>query len=261
MQSIASNYNTEDFELIIVDLGSKQNSFDILKEYKFNIKYEYIPYFGNFCKSRCLNYAFKKTSGNIITMVDIDSILPCGFLYNVDYFFKNNKNKRLSHRVRIIDKDITKNILNLDINCDIIQKYLIDDYLNHGVAKERFTEKNIEKHYIKDIDEQELYNNHGIGNSHFSASRDIYLELGGYDERFVGWGYEDLDFNRRMFGLLKSAYLETRPEYTVYHTYHKRDYFKWRVYNLQLNNERRYLDSRDNNIIKLPMSESWGCFD
>ncbi len=30
-----------------------------------------------------------------------------------------------------------------------------------------------------------------------AVRRDLFLELGGLDERFSGWGYEDLEFNGR----------------------------------------------------------------
>jgi hypothetical protein len=60
------------------------------------------------------------------------------------------------------------------------------------------------------------------GTSHFSIRRDVLDDLR-YDERYVGWGSEDLDLNRRLVrraGDNYNAYLETRPHWAALLLWH-----------------------------------------
>jgi glycosyltransferase involved in cell wall biosynthesis len=60
-----------------------------------------------------------------------------------------------------------------------------------------------------------------------SLPRDLYLEIGGFDEAFVRWGYEDTDFTYRIyrhFGRDNSRF-RYDPRAVCYHMPHFRDWF------------------------------------
>ncbi|GLH96804.1 glycosyltransferase family 2 protein [Phytohabitans aurantiacus] len=60
-----------------------------------------------------------------------------------------------------------------------------------------------------------------------SLPRDLYLRIGGFDESFVQWGYEDTDFTYRIyrhFGRDNSRF-RYDPDAVCYHTPHFRDWY------------------------------------
>jgi glycosyltransferase involved in cell wall biosynthesis len=60
-----------------------------------------------------------------------------------------------------------------------------------------------------------------------SLPRDLYLRVGGFDEAFVQWGYEDTDFTYRIyrhFGRDNSRF-RYDPDAVCYHTPHFRDWY------------------------------------
>jgi glycosyltransferase involved in cell wall biosynthesis len=60
-----------------------------------------------------------------------------------------------------------------------------------------------------------------------SLPRDLYLRIGGFDEAFVQWGYEDTDFTYRIyrhFGRDNSRF-RYDPDAVCYHTPHFRDWY------------------------------------
>jgi len=59
-----------------------------------------------------------------------------------------------------------------------------------------------------------------------SLRRDLYLQVGGFDEAFVQWGYEDTDFTYRIYRHFgrDSGQFRYDPDAVCYHTPHFRDY-------------------------------------
>ncbi|HEU5427007.1 MAG TPA: glycosyltransferase [Actinocrinis sp.] len=59
-----------------------------------------------------------------------------------------------------------------------------------------------------------------------SLPRELYLQVGGFDEAFVQWGYEDTDFTYRIYRQFgrDSSHLRYDPDAVCYHTPHFRDW-------------------------------------
>ena len=59
-----------------------------------------------------------------------------------------------------------------------------------------------------------------------SLPRELYLQIGGFDEAFVQWGYEDTDFTYRIYRHFgrDSGHFRYDPDAVCYHTPHFRDW-------------------------------------
>lgn len=59
-----------------------------------------------------------------------------------------------------------------------------------------------------------------------SLPRELYLEVGGFDEAFVQWGYEDTDFTYRIYRHFgrDNSHFRYDPQAVCYHTPHFRDW-------------------------------------
>lgn len=253
-------------ELVIVDLNSKKDSVMLIREYEklCNIKYLRVEYSGIFWKSKALNFAAKESSGEYLTILDVDSVFDCDFLNSIYVFYKNNNftNKRLSYRVRRLNKKESKYFSGGSFGCNCVRERLINsDQSLFPMAKERFTEKNCE---IKELNKSEykinyLYNYLAIGNSHGTFKKHDYMAIGGHDERFIGHGLEDLDFNIRLFRRINKGKLRRNPQYTIYHIDHSLSP-SWKTKSSLDNNRKYYRENYKNNISEIKVLDDWGVF-
>jgi glycosyltransferase involved in cell wall biosynthesis len=257
--------NHENIEVVITDLNSTDNSQEIFEQYKdkFNLRILSTNYSGDFWKTKALNHCVKYSNGDFITLLDVDSIANSNLFQSVDSFFLSRKDEvKLCHRVRFITPDISQKIIRLNSNFDkkFIQENLVNRSSLFVVAKERFTEQQKSTSELPiNIRNREIIQN-ALGNSHFTMRKEYYLEIGGNDERFIGRGLEDLDFNLRFFRKFKSGTLKTKPEYSVYHLKHSY-VSNWSNEKLIENNRQIYRNNKDQNVIVLPIDENWGEFN
>ena len=95
LDSIISKINSQDFEIVVVDAKSKDNSLQILKKYAQN--------YGNMkiISKKCLRgmgrqIAFKNAKGNIIITADCDTIYNDNWMQLIKTYEENNFNFALS---------------------------------------------------------------------------------------------------------------------------------------------------------------------
>lgn len=254
------------YEVVITDLNSTDGSekiFDLYKD-KMNLKVFKVKYSGPFWKTKALNHCASKASGDLITMLDIDSMVLPGFLGHVDDFFRKNKKTKLAHRVRFVNSKMSGRIKK---NCNSLTKkelyaMLCKNINRHKLALERYTKKEIK---LQDLpssmrSDPAVYQSKALGNSHFTMPKDDFMKLGGFDERFIGHGLEDLDFNLRAFRYFKKGTLRPNSYFTVYHISHKHEK-NWLSEKLRENNRVIYRKNKNKKVICLPIDpEKWGIF-
>ena len=263
---IASQYVDKDsFEIVITELAVDPKSKSLIDSYSkyMNIKHFQINYTGIFWKSKALNHSALKATGTYLTMIDIDALVPPQFLIGISEFFSSPDKERtkLCHRVRFLDPKLTKEIFVGGIKEGRINK-LIKNHRKFRFARERYTMKEMvimRQSQLNRPDRQKMVTTKALGNSHFTMKKETYMAVGGYDETFVGWACEDLDFNLRVYKFLRGGRLREDPKYIVFSLHHERKK-DWFIPAQRRTNERIYENNKKQNIIKLPISESWGKF-
>ena len=251
-----SNLPRYKHEIIIVDLSS---DIKLSNKYKdLNLSFDNINYKGTFWKTKALNRGVSLSSYDNIMILDSDSLINDKFFdFVFNYLNTVNRSYKLCHRVVYLDK------IN-DIICDHVDKnnkeefnkVLKSSYGSLRVARERFTENENVYSFKKDND---ITCNKSLGNSHFTMLKSDFIKIGGYDERFIGHGYEDLDFNLRAFRFLKKGYLCTDFCNLVFHQNH--DYeSSWLMEKTQRENKEIYRYNSINNISVIEKNKDWGKF-
>lgn len=156
--------NENDFELIFVDYGSNEKIAESVKQIVLNYPFACYYFFDsrgqNWNRAKCLNYGFSKSKGEYVFTSDID------FLYSVDF-------------ISVIKKIITP-----------IHAY----YFQVGFLSQKQSENILvdsEKYEIESYSDEEA-----VGA--LLISRQMFTEVGGYDEFYEIWGVEDNDLLYRI---------------------------------------------------------------
>lgn len=263
------NIDKNSVELVITELTNQdERTKPIIDQYKdkINIKYFPVQYVGNFWKTKALNHSARFAEGHLVTMIDIDGLVPPIFFVGIEKFFAEYGSKsRLSHRVRFLD-DKGSNWFydNPEFDLNQFNKVCVQKYNNHKVAKERYSKYNLRTDELRPITTRGLPKDFKttqiLGNSHFTITKKQYMDLGGYDENYQLYGLEDLNFNVRSLKFIGESRMNLEPSYTVYHLKHSYDTKRWKVKDGTRLNSKRYKEGIKRNVISLPITSTWGRF-
>lgn len=264
----AKKVDNSSFEIVITDLNSKDGTEEVVKKYtNLPIKFLRVKYDGPFWKTKALNHCVKYSTGDLITMVDVDSVFMPNFLSSIEYFFQNevNKHNKLAHRVRFLTPNISKVLISQTdkIDDNFLKTRIIRRRSDYPIARERYTSQ---ERLITNIDRsrrrinQKWFSQQALGNSHYTMSREDFMAIGGYDENFVGHGLEDLDFNLRAFRHLKRGTIRYLDKYTIFHLSHNHEK-DWRNDKLRARNRAFYRANKAKNISSINMKSDWGKFN
>lgn len=143
-----------------------------------------------FSKSQAINNAVKKSTKDILVLTDADIIMninsikeSIGILTNKNVIYPYSNLIRLSKS--ITNEIISNNLYGLEnIKTD-------SDCISYKIPK----------------------------NSICVISKELYKEIGGFDERFQGWGSEDIAFYYNLFTV--SDKMINLDRYSIYHLYHE----------------------------------------
>jgi len=249
------------FEIIIADLDTDKEIDLIINSYKdiLNVTHCKINYDGLFWKSKALNHCASKTQGKYITMIDIDAIVPTRFFQNINEFYNDMANERskLCYRVRFLDPKTSQVAMKTNFNEDFVNN-LIVQHRKFRQAFERYTKDEVKLRGDMNAPQKKWLHGQALGNSHYTMLKEDFMEIGGYDEKFIGWACEDLDFNKRAFEYLGQGTLIGSPSWTVFSVHHNRT--GWMSRKGTIRNERLYHSNKKNHIVKIPIGEQWGKF-
>jgi predicted glycosyltransferase involved in capsule biosynthesis len=259
---LASKYiNRDTYEVVITDMDGDINN-KLINKYKkyFNIKHLKVRYNGIFWGSKALNHSVLNSEGKYITHIDIDSIITKYFLPGIVKFYseKRNKNIKLAHRIFSLCESEKNVVIFGSYNEDFING-LINNVDNHVRLEERYTELGIRKFNNEKI-EKDWLDNKAIGNSHYTMLKSVFLELGGYDERFKGWGYEDTDFNIRAYKILNGGRIRVEPKNVLFNI---PNFYSKKNMSVSIVSRNRgiYKENKKNNVIKIKKDVNWGEFE
>lgn len=171
----------KDYEIIVVDDGSTDNTAEIIK--KFNVKYIFQPNQG---PAAARNRGAFEAAGEIILFTDSDCVPERNWIQEMTKPFKNID----VAGVKGIYKTRQQNLAARFAQAEFEDRY---DML----AKQSF------------IDMVDTYS--------AAFRRDVFLEMGGFDESFPDANNEDTDFSYRL--VAAGHKLIFNPQAAVYHTH------------------------------------------
>ncbi|WP_204105308.1 MULTISPECIES: galactosyltransferase-related protein [Spirulina sp. CCY15215] len=187
----------ENIEILIVE-GDRTSSQWIQTELKQpNFRYFHYPCEGIFPKTKALNLALKYAKGKLVTPFDVD-LIPWEntLLRHLEMAELNPKLLLSGYRIMLDKKTIKPtNIATLVENAAIAPEDQTTALWKQLIHRERF------------------------GVLPF-FQRDRLLEIGGWDENFLGWGGEDQDIIERY--LADGRYFCRSPELIYLHLFHEK---------------------------------------
>lgn len=188
----------DDFEVIVCDDGSSMDTLSIVKKFesKLNLYYIYQRDQG-FRAGASRNLGADLASGEVLVFLDtgivlgsealarhfahhVQSAQPTAFLGNIYGFDRLNENRATLEKMQVNGRDV-------------------DDWVKKLGQQQMFDAR------------QPLFEKYGLDLrrwsapwiifwvGHSSIPRQNFLELGGFDESFDGWGYEDIDLGIRWY--------------------------------------------------------------
>lgn len=242
------------FEIIVVDDGSNDNTYELISEYldKINIKYFYQPDKG-YRVAKARNTGIKKSAGKICLFIDSGVILSDDCVnehlhiyrqnnnlavigYVCGFYSAEDKRRELRNKIENLSDDkILEEIKQKD------NKYFIDIRENH-YKKFNYNMMSMPAPWIF------------FWTCHVSVSKNSLLQVGLFDEYFRTWGAEDIELGFRLFEhnvdfiLNRNAYSFHYPhEHSLYNK--KASYYKNLAYILKKHKHSDVINLLKNNDI------------
>jgi glycosyltransferase involved in cell wall biosynthesis len=207
-----TGYSGDDYEVVVVDDGSSDNTGDYIKgvNRNYNLKYLYLDRCEDSCRARTRNHGWKNACGDVIAFIDSDIIVRNDYLHQLDRCFS-------------VSEDIF--VLGNRLMLDEVVSY--EDVANGNIFKKYYFDK--EKYHLLEF-RYFLYNVSSFNantlmcpwvqtySCNFAAPKKWLLKTGGFDENFKAWGIEDIEIG---YALYKSGVqMIINSKLDVLHQYH-----------------------------------------
>lgn len=174
-------------EIIIVN-DDKVCDEDFKESFRYvgGVKPIFLENHDEFRKSLSFNEAAKRATGNIFCFWDVDVLIRSGYI-------------RIAYE--LIKDGAADHVYPFNGTFVDVQKDLFHDFLT------RYNFEHIEK--LWELKHPSLHFASGESPGGCTMiSREAFERMGGYDDRFIGWGFEDTDFLYRSRKVNKVSYLE-----------------------------------------------------
>ncbi|MES9779211.1 glycosyltransferase, partial [Bacillus velezensis] len=195
--------SNEEYEIVVIDDGSKDGTGKMLEQFKdLPIKYFYLTPTPFSCCPRARNFGIEKSIGELLIFIDGDQLLPSDFIEQHLRFHQ------------VYDR-----FMLLGYRDDIDEKGTIPD----------------ERNNITRLLSQNWANLKTAWHLGFGCNMSVYrkwaVELGGFDEKMLTWGLEDIEFVYRVYKL--GVKIVLNKHVTTKHFPHERlppeeRYFSWK---------------------------------
>ncbi|WP_340871727.1 glycosyltransferase [Paenibacillus sp. PL2-23] len=242
------NQDDQDFEIIVVDDGSTDNTKDVVRKYERTINLKYLTH-TNRGRAYARNTALQHAAGRYILFNDDDRIAsPCfvsmhknelekggekrvviGWKHNILTVYHPSIKlrqrelvclfRKSPHLGEIFEQPEERRLIQRDCilghHWDVMEPYIVTDgYDNFPRVVDTYGEQ-LSGFHFKWI----------LGTTaNLSLHQSLLSEVGMFDTRFKGWGMEDTDLSYRFWG--SGADLQISKECVNYHQYHPREQSK-----------------------------------
>ncbi|WP_028593438.1 glycosyltransferase family 2 protein [Paenibacillus assamensis] len=182
-------------EVIVVDDGSTQPIQEIVDSFAGripNLKYLHIARDKHSGRSRTRNIGIKESKGDILVFLDCGIVIPNFFLERVINRIGDSTNMALYHYIMGALTDPEQEDMSVIEGIDPTNLADICEQLKYHPGWEDMRTSHFEL-VEHDLNRMDVPWTMGWGGA-VSASRDVVLLSGGFDETLKGWGAEDTDF-------------------------------------------------------------------
>lgn len=207
-----SGYGINEYEVIVVDDGSSDNTYDYIKDagINYNLKYFYLERSKDSCRAKTRNFGWQNSTGEIMVFIDSDILVQSNHLAELDRCFSLNKDVIVIGNRLMMKEDVSYD----DIGSDgLFSKY--------NFNKNNFS--NMEyRYYSYEImsynSNLHLYPWTLIYSCNMSVCKKHLENSGGFDENFKSWGMEDIELG---YSLMKNGLkIIINSKLEVLHQYH-----------------------------------------
>ena len=143
-----------------------------------------------FNKSIAINDAVKKATRNIILILDSDAFIDSIAFEKAYELAKSNSMVMVSNEIKYLNKEFSKKLIQLQPDIKVTDIY--------------------------DLDQEVLYKGGSVSVA-LLVHRDKFIEMNGFDERFIGWGGEDDAFYCAYSTLFGESVTTDCPGYHIHH--------------------------------------------
>lgn len=205
-------FGREDYEVIIVDDGSTDGTYDYIAEIprNYELKYYFLERCSGSCRARTRNFGWKKAVGDIVIFIDSDILVRDNYLREIDrYYSADNELLVVGNRIMLPGEIQPEDIASKDV----FRKYKFDNQKYELLEGRYFFYERFS------YNASSLLDPWGIVYSCNMAVPLKWLEkAGGFDEGFKGWGLEDVELGFKLHREGIKVVINSRLE--VLHQFH-----------------------------------------
>jgi len=174
-----SDQSNKKFEVIVVSDGKSDYCKDAVERFKDKLEIRYLERENDKCVSRSRNLGAYKAKTDYLVFLDSDIVLNSEA---INSYILHSKKKNTAIFGKMLNKDkkqpLIKNDLRILFSNQIIKEYIENTDRNH-------------------LFELKPYFFSWSGN--FGIERELFFRIGCFDESYLGWGHEDIDFGLKLF--------------------------------------------------------------
>jgi len=189
-------YDTEKYEVIVVDDGGSDGTGEMVEQLAGKVRFK-LSYFWQedkgFRAAAARNLGLNHAKGELIIFLDSDVVV-------VPEFIEEHVMAHTEHEdavvIGYVSAHITGTLQDREYGLDEVKRYL-KDHKNRLPLVPEFRET------IYEECDDNLNNHkapwHALYTNNVSVKRENLNAVGGFDEKFVGWGYEDIELGYRLY--------------------------------------------------------------
>jgi predicted glycosyltransferase involved in capsule biosynthesis len=180
-----------DFEVILLDDGSfptLASSLSLIRKYP--LIYQHLPRSSISCRARARNQGVAQSSGDYLVFLDGDSVVNSTFISTYEQYFRSNLSSSLVLGTRTeMSRDLYKDISQVSSAQTLDILFRADKNTDERLA----IVGKLGQPFNSIVGKWVLFTS-----CNFAIKRELFDQLGGFNETFIGWGSEDTEFAYRV---------------------------------------------------------------